>query len=167
VPSGAFFETFVAQEYRKFLVKCVEAVAIYKNDTDVTPDIKTWKSLCQPSHAVALFRHAHMQQSPDAYAADCHMLLGDLLTDAEAGRAIHGTTPYFPQEPQSDYRSKRDLLFDFEKQIVERDWISRYLLRPWDPHSEMAENMVRFSTANLDEIMAFIDKAQRGLLGRD
>jgi len=80
----------------KSLVKCVEYIALNKNDADVTPDIKMWKSMCQPSQAVGLFWCAHMQ-SPDTYAADCRMLFGDLLNNVEAGRGINRFSLYYSQ----------------------------------------------------------------------
>jgi len=149
------FAKFIAAEYVRFLiVKCVETIAIHNNiSLQEAPTLSVWRNRCQSSLIVDSFWIAHMQY-PEKYAEDCLLLFGDLLhtndlfLDRDAGYVRDVSA-------ESDYESKRDILFQFEKQLPRADcFFGRY---ENEESSSDIENTLFFSTqAQLDNIAAAI-----------
>lgn len=123
------FGRLVANEYRQFLVvKAVETIALSKHpDTNHLEEssasiMEMWKEKCQPSVLVDMFWHAHLQ-APQKYALDCHELLQGMISSPNAESfvncIINHDAGYISPENHvgSDFESKLDALFLFEKQF--------------------------------------------------
>jgi hypothetical protein len=99
------FAERVSREYKKFLVvKAVENIVASKKAIPTA-----WKEKCQPTVLVDMFWHVIAMLSPRKYSRDCMKVIGD-INDHEAGYQSPN------RHAGSDYVSKRDLLFRFERE---------------------------------------------------
>ena len=120
------FANLVAGKYLKFLIcKCVETISFNKAYAQETDTIQLWKEWCQPTKLVDVFWHAH-KLSPKQYAHNCNTLIANLLgnTKDSIDNIIDHDARYisFNYYVGSDYESKKDLLFHFEKQLLREDY---------------------------------------------
>jgi len=136
---SASFANLVAAEYAKFLVvKSVECITSSKCNVHEAPSFQAWKEPCVPNELIHAFWVAHMLD-PRKYARDCYFLVRDMLDgsgecpfncifehNSTAGSSNKSTIPK-DAPAESNYQSKRDLLFQFEKQLPRTDaFIGRF-----------------------------------------